>query len=217
MLSPSLPPVSCTTTSTRPAGPGPTAQAERARKAGTLAPQASSVLEPSPWRNSRRVGCMPGSPSGELEFGTVEEELERTGKTVGPAVLCGAEHLGAGRGRQDAPHEEVHECAGAVAGAMPFRLAQATGSNGPRPSSSLPQTTSDSQLLRASSVALLTQARPPSQPFTLGGWNKSCPCSAHVWASTGRLTEAGGASSMRRSPALNSTGLFTVRRKATSE
>ena len=33
-------------------------------------------------------------------------------------------------------------------------------------------------------------ARPPSQPFTLGGWNKSCPCSAHVWASAGRLTEA---------------------------
>ena len=73
------------------------AAADRARKSGTVCPQASRAEEPRPRRIiSRRVGCMDVSRSSELELGAIGEELKRLAQGDGAVVAGGFEREAAG-------------------------------------------------------------------------------------------------------------------------
>ena len=65
------------------------------------------------------------------------------------------------------------------------------------------------KFIRVSMVMVLTQSRPPGQPFTLGGSNRSCPISRNAGSiPTGENCPG----SALIAPTMNSAGLFTFER-----
>ena len=61
---------------------------------------------------------------------------------------------------------------------------------------------------RVNMVAVLIQARPPTQPFTLGGWNSSCPMRSP--ASTSRSTLRTGVPRLRTVCTISCVGLLMM-------